>query len=183
MAFFRIRFDRIQELKATSYFKLTGDVVAIFGAPPWIGFFSQAGLLLWAAAASFSILAFAVLQGHSNQKSLSCFLLATASLSTLLLIDDTYLLHEQVLPHFGIPQIFILCGYIVLGFSYVWCFRQAHLTHNYILLLAAMGGLGLSLLSDATSLYLLDTHLFETVSSCLGLRFGRPILSAFPALR
>lgn len=157
--------------KGAPFFKMTGDVVAIFQAPPWIGFYSQAGLLLWSAAASFCLLAYAILQTCSSCDSKQGFLLGTSCFTLLLLFDDTYLLHEEVLPHFGIPQTLILCAYMLTAFAYLCCFRKALISSNYALLMAAGGGLGLSILSDATNLWLLDQHLFEDSLKLLGIAF------------
>jgi hypothetical protein len=157
--------------KGAPFFKMTGDVVAVFQAPPWIGFYSQAGLLLWSAAASFCILAYTVLRSCSNCDFKSGFLLGTSCFTLLLLIDDTYLLHEEVLPHFGIPQTLILCAYMLITILYLCYFRKALISSNYLLLMVAGGGLGLSILSDATHLWIVDPHLFEDSFKLLGIAF------------
>ncbi|WP_158279827.1 hypothetical protein [Coraliomargarita sinensis] len=161
----------IHFIKGASFYKMTGDVTAIFQAPPWIGFYSQAGLLLWSAAASFCLLAYKSLRSRSNHATSSRFLLGTGCFTLLLLIDDTYLLHETVLPHYGIPQILVQSAYLAGSFIYLCCFRKALLASNYVLLLAAGTGLGLSILSDTAHLWLLDRHLFEDSLKLFGIAF------------
>lgn len=168
---FQVALIALHEVKGHPYFKLTGDPAAIAGAPAWFGFFSQAGLFFWSAAASFCALAYAVLRGHGGKPAPTRFLLATSALSALLLVDDAYLLHEQVLPRFGVPEFIVLFGYVALGSAYLWFFRKLMLGSNYVLLLAAASGLVTSLLSDATHLYLVDQHLFEDSFKLFGTIF------------
>ncbi|HXK40081.1 MAG TPA: hypothetical protein VJ837_04585, partial [Candidatus Paceibacterota bacterium] len=50
------------------------------------------------------------------------FILATSLLSIVAALDDTFLLHEQALPHVHIPEELTLAAYVAAGAAYVFSF-------------------------------------------------------------
>ncbi|MDQ3460913.1 MAG: hypothetical protein M3498_16720 [Deinococcota bacterium] len=114
---------------------LTADPAAINRTSVYIGLLSNIGIMLWSATAAVGFLAAAVLRmlGHSP-----LFLLASASLSVLLAVDDAFLLHERVIPRLlQIPEIVVYGGYGLLIGSYLLYFSRPILKTDYELLVLA----------------------------------------------
>ena len=93
---------------------LTKDPMAVLEGPVYTGAFSHLGLFLWVAAATLCFFAAA------SRGALKRFFLASGCLTTLLLIDDLFLLHELVLPEgLGIKQKLVYAGWGLLGAAYL----------------------------------------------------------------
>lgn len=114
------------------------DPVAEFNAPAYIGLMSNFGVVLWAFTAAVGLFGGWVLSGHSQSRKQAWFLGGAGLVSALLLFDDLYLLHEEIIPErLLIPQPVVLAvyGLVVLGFLYR--FRDSILVSDYALLLLA----------------------------------------------
>lgn len=76
------------------------------------GAFSYFGILMWSAATTCCVVAWTFLTRTSRSHRLRSWFLASAFLSAALMVDDTFLIHELVLPEFvGIPERVVLLGY------------------------------------------------------------------------
>ena len=118
------------------------DLMQTCNHPIGVGMLSNLGILLWAAAA---ISFFASFSGLVRQRSLRLLLLVGGILSTLLCLDDLFLLHDRhVLGHEG--SYYIL--YAVLVLFILVRFRKLILQADGLAFLAAALFLGLSVLSD-----------------------------------
>lgn len=104
--------------------RLTRDLASIGGLPPFAGFLSQAGLLLWAASAAICLVGARALTGRGNSRATRSFLTSAGLLTVLLCIDDAFQLHENVLPFFGIPEVFVLGGYVFLMVGFLVKYQQ-----------------------------------------------------------
>ena len=100
--------------------KLTRDPTAIAFLPAYTGFLSQIGIFLWSASATICFFSATVLSKGVDCQKLRRFLVASALLTLILGLDDAFLLHEKVLPRFGIPQIVTYCSY--MGFVLLYFF-------------------------------------------------------------
>ena len=119
------------------------DLMQTCNHPIGVGMLSNLGILLWAAAAAISF--FASFSGLVRQRSLRLLLLVGGILSTLLCLDDLFLLHDRhVLGHEG--SYYIL--YAVLVLFILVRFRKLILQADGLAFLAAALFLGLSVLSD-----------------------------------
>ncbi len=127
---------------------LTADPAMISGAHPFLGFISNIGVLLWAAAASVCLFTYLVLRyRYSSKKAL--FLLWSGVISTILCLDDLFMLHETVFPwHFRIPEYMIYAGYILAVGGYVVFYAKRILQSEYLLFAGALLLLGLSMTGD-----------------------------------
>ncbi|MCW8087558.1 hypothetical protein OF850_18185 [Roseococcus sp. MDT2-1-1] len=123
------------------------DPAASTGGPPYLGFFSNLGVLAWSVAATSSLLAALVLPPSRAQSALA----AGGLLAAVLAFDDVFLLHESVLPFFGVPEKLILAGYATAAIAYLWTYRDFHRRMDWPLLLAALGLLGSSVMLDVVA--------------------------------
>jgi hypothetical protein len=78
------------------------------------GIFAFFGNLMWAAATTCCALAWTFLARTSPSHPLRPWFLASAVLSGALMIDDTFVIHEVVLPEYvGIPEPLVYLGYAI----------------------------------------------------------------------
>jgi hypothetical protein len=131
-----------------SFRDLTADPNVIANQPFYIGLLSQLGLFFWSAAATLSF-SFAFFSKRLvKDKVLTSFYIFSGVIVSLLMIDDCFMLHEDVLPGLGIPQKVVFLFYGVLVLIYLIKFREIILKTPFILLLFAFGGFSLSALID-----------------------------------
>jgi hypothetical protein len=124
----------------------TKDPTQIMNAPFYLGLFSDIGILLWCGSSMTCFFAFALLQKSNETKPLRTFLLFSGLVTMLLMIDDLFLLHEEVFPKYiGIPEkgVFIIYSNILL--LYAILFRETILKTEYLLL-----GMGFFLIGVST---------------------------------
>lgn len=133
--------------KPMSY--MTRDPAATTDADFYIGFLSSIGIMLWAATAAVCLFAAVVLRRWRVQRH-SLFLFASGLLSLILVLDDAFMLHEEVMQrYFHIPQLAVYAGYAILVPGYLAFFARDILRTDYILLIIALSFLGLSMGMDA----------------------------------
>lgn len=111
-------------------------------------FISDLGAILWCVAASVCFFA-ALLLRENQTKDVYRFLLYSALLTTYLLFDDFFRLHEIYFPKYLNMDEKII--YLVLGiaaFTLVIIFRQIILRTNYIVMIVSLGFLAISVASD-----------------------------------
>ncbi|ESA33343.1 hypothetical protein N836_21900 [Leptolyngbya sp. Heron Island J] len=125
-------------------YKLIGDVFSIADIHPLSGLLSNIGVLLWCAAATICFFVAGVLRQTKNYRVIP-FLLASACLSMYLLIDDFFLLHEELVPtYIGILQNTVLMLIMIAVVVYLFWFRRIILRTQYGFMLIAIGFLGIS---------------------------------------
>lgn len=128
--------------------KFTKDVAATADVHPFAGILSNLGIYLWCTSASCSFFAAALLHDTNRTKHFS-FLFSSALLSTYLMIDDAFLLHDFLLPeycHVDEKAVFVLLGLTVI--AYLKYFLQMILKTQYAILLAAFAFLSSSVVVD-----------------------------------
>src|SRR4051794_29275725 len=93
----------VLQVAITPVSDLTVDVADSAGMPPWTGALSTLGFVLWGSAAVLCATVAAAIRRRDRAR--STFLIATAALLTLLLIDDALLIHERIGPDdLGFPE-------------------------------------------------------------------------------
>lgn len=131
------------------------DVTAIGDIPFYSGSISQLGLLLWSAATMVCFFTYFALKkiNPSRKQSLN-LLMFGGLLSGYLMLDDTYMLHEEVfeelfenLNFFPEKTAMLLLGIAMLSFIYFN--RWEILKSDYGLLFLAYAFLGISVFFDA----------------------------------
>lgn len=107
-----------------SYRELFNDPADTYGFSPAGGIVSNFGLMFWSAAAGIALVAWESLRRRDGDPRLRRFFLATGLFTALLLVDDAFLLHEQVLPGLGFGERYVKATYLGLALVYGLGFRR-----------------------------------------------------------
>jgi hypothetical protein len=141
--------------------QLMQDPTTVLEAPFYIGLVSNIGILLWAAAAATCLFIPTFLPRLINQET-RLFLLASGLLTGLLLFDDFFLLHDEILPiHLGISGKLYGIVYILLILLYLYRFQATILQSPYTILILALGFFATSAAVDLTH-SLIDNELAKS---------------------
>jgi len=117
--------------------------------PFYLGAVSYIGILAWCATASICFLTVAVIGKSDRQPEARTFFLLAGVMSTLLLMDDLFRLHEVVFPEIlNLSEYTLYAIYAGLGVYFLLRCRDMIAKTDYLLLLFAGGFLGLSLSVD-----------------------------------
>lgn len=153
-------------LKGASFGELSRDPTTVLNGPFYLGYYSNLGMLAWAAAATTALLGQYLLRrvGHIEPARL---LLVASVITVAIMLDDLFLLHDAVYRELGIPQYapFTAYGLAIAAFS--WRFRH-QLGASLLLIFAAVSCLGLSAVVD-TLFHLQPPYLIEDGAKALGL--------------
>lgn len=125
-----------------TFAEISRDPSAQFGFPIYGGFVSTFGFAGWIIAAAVTGLAAAA------RPALRKLMLPVCLLSVLLALDDQFMLHDAVLPRFGVPEKLMLIAEGLLCLRAVWPFLPALLRGKLPLLAVALTGFTASLLVD-----------------------------------
>jgi len=160
---FLLVISSISHITGIDISKFTRDPTAIMGAHPFIGVLSNIGVLLWSACASVCFFSAGVLYYKKNNRGLSAFLFSSGLVTSILLLDDLFLLHERIFPrYFNIHEELLFSIYCVMILLYIVKFRRLILKTEFIILFLALGFFVLSLIVDQRLEQLLPwRHLFE----------------------
>ena len=111
--------------------KFTADPTATLEAHPFTGLISNIGILFWCASATICLFSFIIISpGKANM--LSWFLLFSGLFSLILLADDLFLLHENILPYkLNIHQKLVYAGYALAISVYLFFFWKIILGFDY----------------------------------------------------
>lgn len=124
--------------------QMTADPMMTFDGHPFIGIISNIGILFWCTTASVCFFAGIFLKNINKDKE-GLFLISNGVITSLLLLDDFFMLHEYVFHSF---QTLI---YIIYSAGLLWyCLRFIKMLFNtnYILLGLAFFLLGSSVFTD-----------------------------------
>ncbi|MGI9658043.1 MAG: hypothetical protein ACR2OD_03975, partial [Gaiellaceae bacterium] len=139
---------------------LTRDAAVVGEDVPYAGAISNLGAVIWCVAAVTSLLAAALLRRYGHARKWWLFLSAAGALSALLLVDDLFLLHDEILPRYAeIPQKAVLLVYIVLTAAFAWHFRRQILATRFAPLLAGLAFFAASIVVDE----LFETRDFDVI--------------------
>lgn len=128
---------------------LTVDPVTVTGGQPYHGMLSNVGVLLMCAAAAICFFSAAVSTTNGTASPIRNFMLAGGLITSLLTLDDLFMLHEVVYPaylHIGEKK--VVLAYALLMAWYLARFRHIILRSSFGLLLLSFGFLAASLLFD-----------------------------------
>jgi len=115
----------------------------------YYGFVSTLGVMMWTLTAAICLFTAFVLFASRKHRDIMGFAVAAGLLTGWLALDDAFMVHEVVFPSFGIPQNMVLVAYVVLGGLYLVGSWRVVRSFDFLILLAAVGGLGASLAIDA----------------------------------
>jgi hypothetical protein len=151
--------------------EFTRDPLAITGGHPFLGVISNVGILLWSFSATVCFYSYALLKKNKNKLDVLRFILFGGIISTVMLLDDLFMLHEYIYPkHLGVSQKIIFLSYGILVLYYLSKFRKIIKETSYVFILLALFLFALSVLVDILPKSLLPWHhLFEDGSKFLGI--------------
>jgi hypothetical protein len=131
---------------------LTRDPLAIVGEPFYFGAISNLGNLLWCSTVAVCFFSFALLRKLANCRKirhLQQFLFFSACVTFILLLDDLFLIHEEVFPNYlNISEDLLVFGYGAIFVLYLVKFRKIILKTDFLLLIVALGFFGISVSLD-----------------------------------
>ncbi|MGJ5631351.1 hypothetical protein [Nostoc sp. CALU 1950] len=128
---------------------LTRDPSSIMSAPFYLGFFSNIGILFWCSSAIICLFSYMLLKKDIRAKEYSSFFLFSGLLTSLLLFDDFFLIHESVFPDYlHISEKIVYAGYIALMLMFFLKFKTILKKTEFLILLSAFIFFGLSIVCD-----------------------------------
>lgn len=126
----------------------TRDPTVTLKGPPYVGFISNIGMLVWSFTAAICVFS-AIIFHKNNQLEVAKYLLCSGLLTLLLLIDDMFMLHDSFFPNFlKIPEKLVYLSYVILVLGYLIRFRKEIIKNEYVILFIAFFFFGFSVLSD-----------------------------------
>lgn len=111
----------------------------------YFGAMSMLGVMLWVATAAICLFTALMLMLTGLSPVLRRFALAAGCLTGWMALDDAFLIHENILPAFGVPQNVVLASYGLLGLGYLAIARAHMRSVDGVLLVAACAGFAVSL--------------------------------------
>jgi hypothetical protein len=127
-------------------------LIAVGGAPVYTGVVSTIGGLIWSGTFAVCTFSYAVMRNAAHRNANGPFLLASACITLMLLVDDVFLFHEIISPRYlGVPQQLIYAVYAVIVLWFLASFQRTILQTGFLLLTLALVGFGSSLLFDLTA--------------------------------
>ncbi|MGB3294795.1 MAG: hypothetical protein WBB01_17570 [Phormidesmis sp.] len=152
---------------------LTGDLASLADFPVYYGFLSQIGILFWAGSVTVCLFSFRLCSDAVGYRTFKTFFLASALLTTLLGLDDLFLIHEVILPKYlGIPQAVTFGVYGALIVLYFLKFYPIILRTAYIPLMLSLFFFFISVLIDINILPTsspFHEYLFEDGAKLVGI--------------
>jgi hypothetical protein len=128
--------------------ELMQDTSDTANVSPLTGLLSNLGIFLWSATAAICFFSAFTLRALDSRGKFY-FLICSAALSTYLLLDDTFLIHEELFP--GVTGRSEKILFMMLGLSaiaYLVVFRNLILRTKFSILIAAFSLFGFSLFLD-----------------------------------
>lgn len=117
------------------FIDLTRDVFSTASIPVYTGLVSNVGAFLWVAGLTICLFARGIAPAGERG-----FLLASAGITAVMLVDDFYMVHEWIGPNFlGIPEEGFYLAYALMGGGYVVAYRDRILRGSGGTLLLATG--------------------------------------------
>lgn len=155
---------------------LMSDPVELTGTPWYLGGVATLNLFLWAAASALLLVAAAGLWPQDRR--FAAALGAIGLLTAVVALDDRFLVHELVLPHFGVPEVVAYGAYAVLAVGLAAAFGRLLLgrTETWLLALAVLA-MGLSVALDLTGIDSTVRRVAEETAKMV----GAAALTLFPA--
>lgn len=128
--------------------QLTAEPMSIAQQPPYYGFLSMLGTMSWAAAVGMFLMGACLIYDDLSRRE-AAFLTASAALTGYLCVDDSFSLHETLLPVLGIPELVTYLAIGIVVVAYGLTFRSLIREGAWLFLLLAICFLGASVVVDA----------------------------------
>ena len=132
---------------------LTRDVVALGDLPFFAGLTSQIGGMLWSATLAVCVFTLILLYRQKENVSAKRFLFQAAILTSILLLDDIFLVHEDIGPDYlNISEKKIVITYLLITLVFLFWNRSEILSSDYLILGIALGMFAMSIFLDGADL-------------------------------
>mgnify|MGYP000332851566 CR=1 FL=1 len=143
----------VSVLTETPVGDFTRDPAYLGDLSPFSGVISNLGVLCWCAGSVVCLVGWTLLSKQKTQSKLALFFLLAGLYTALLMLDDLFLLHEEIFPAFlPFGEKFIISGYGLLLISGLYYFREIIWSSKYHFLLLAVGffamSVGIDLVQD-----------------------------------
>jgi hypothetical protein len=141
---------------------LLRDVTATAKLPFFAGFVSQLELILWSASLTVCLFALVVIQGRKGDFSASKrFLVHSTILTAILMLDDSFLFHEEIAPlYLHLDELVVYTVYALVGIGFVILNWREIMSSEYALLLLAFALFAASIALDAVPKEALSARYF-----------------------
>jgi hypothetical protein len=125
------------------------DPASTMGAHPLTGVVSNVGVIGWTAAAVICLFVWAKLRPREAYRSRATFLLVAGLITTVLMLDDFFMLHERIFPrYFGLHEKSVFGAYGLLVVGWLVAFRRQIVETDYAVLIISLAFFGFSLAVD-----------------------------------
>lgn len=125
------------------------DITATMVMPPYIGFVSQWGNMLWAILSGICFYNYILLNNVNTKSNSKKFFFWSFLLVLMFTVDDVFLLHEEVIYWiFNISQKYVYGFYIFLLLIYLIRFYRYIMSTGYALFIVALILFGSSIVFD-----------------------------------
>lgn len=148
----------------------TQDPASIMDTPFYLGFFSYIGILFWCGSAVLCFFSSVILPSDEKSKRSKSFLLYSGLISSLLMFDDLFLMHEVVLPeYFYLPENMVYIIYVNIIIFYLLLFRDELARSEYVILVIASGMIGASQFVDLLPMPIPEDSFLEDTVKLFGI--------------
>lgn len=160
-------FALVGELTGVPFRDFSKDPVETLVVVYYIGYLAHAVMLVWYTGAVAALVAGVALRA-TGHRSASTMLLAGGALTTLMVLDDVFLLHENVYPRLGMPEQLTYPVYGLLTLAFAWWFRRRLRTELVILGAAYVAWVAAAGFELGQELYGIHHHLGEDGGKAVG---------------
>ncbi len=148
----------------------TQDPASIMKTPFYLGFFSYIGILFWCGTAVICLFTRSLIHDEPENNRARQFLLYSGLITSLLMFDDLFLLHENVLPiYFSLPKNIVYLIYVNIILVYVVLFRNELMETEYVILIIASGLIGISQFVDLVPMPIPEDSFLEDAVKLFGI--------------
>ncbi|MFK5582851.1 hypothetical protein [Serinicoccus sp. LYQ131] len=155
----------------SDHYRWTADVATLTMAKPWDGMLSSLGMIVWSSAVAISVFVAATWWKESDER-INKLLAAAAFVTAVLLVDDLFMFHDEVLPQFmGVPEKVATIGVALFPLALLWFFRSTILKTPWRLLAIGVGYLAFMAVVDTLehSVTIPAHHVWEEGAKFLGI--------------
>lgn len=139
----------------------------------YIGFLSNIGVIFWCFTAAILFFSSKISRDFGKSERLSQFFFFSGLLTTLLMIDDLFLMHDVIVPYYlEISEKFLYLFYGLYVLALLFLFKEIILESDYLLFLFAFASLASSVITDVIltiGISIKETYLFEDGFKFLGI--------------
>lgn len=139
-------------------------------ANPFVGLISNIGILFWCSAAAICFFCSPIMVKYPSRRDFSFFLLCSALITTMLLLDDWLMFHKTIFPlALHISELLVIARYVAIIIAFLIQFREQIVLTEFFYLIFAFVFFGLSLITALLQDILPGLKLFEKIFELFGI--------------